>query len=94
MFEGSNDSGRGNGEEVRGTVKWFSMSKGFGFVTPIDGGGDVFVHLSALRQGGFDSVEEGATVSCRVVEGPKGLQAVEIIEIDRSTAAPFELADD
>lgn len=88
MVEGSNDSGRGNGDEVRGTVKWFNSSKGFGFVTPLDGGGDVFVHLSALRQGGFDSIEEGATVSCRVVEGPKGLQAVEILEIDMSTAAP------
>ncbi len=93
MVEGSGDSSRGNGEEVRGTVKWFNVSKGFGFVTPLDGGGDVFVHLSALRQGGFDSVEEGATVSCRVVQGPKGLQAVEIIEIDQSTAAPSRPAN-
>ena len=40
-----------------GTVKWFNISKGLGFVTPLDGQGDVFVHLSALRQGGFDAVE-------------------------------------
>lgn len=92
MVEGSNDSGRGNGDEVRGTVKWFNASKGFGFVTPLDGGGDVFVHLSALRQGGFDSIEEGATVSCRVVEGPKGLQAVAVLAVDHSTAVPAKAA--
>jgi CspA family cold shock protein len=88
MVEGSNDSGRGNGDEVRGTVKWFNVSKGFGFVTPLGGGGDIFVHLSALRQRGFDSIEEGATIACRVVQGPKGMQAVEIIEVDHSTSVP------
>ena len=90
MFEGSNDPGHGNngGEEVRGTVKWFNISKGFGFVTPLDGLGDVFVHLSALRQGGFDGVEEGVTITCRVVQGPKGRQAVEVTEVDRSTGVP------
>jgi len=90
MVEGSSDPGQGNngGEDVRGTVKWFNISKGFGFVTPLDGGGDVFVHLSALRQGGFDAVEEGVTIACRVVQGPKGRQAVEVTEVDRSTAVP------
>ena len=88
MVDGSNESGHGNGEEVRGTVKWFNISKGFGFVTPLDGLGDVFVHLSALRQGGFDVVEEGVTIACRVVQGPKGRQAVEVTEVDHSTAVP------
>ena len=88
MVDGSPDSGRGNGDEIRGTVKWFNISKGFGFVTPLDGGGDVFVHLSALRQGGFDIVVEGVTLTCRVVDGPKGRQAIEVVEVDRSTAVP------
>lgn len=92
MVDSSNESGHGNGngdgEDVRGTVKWFNISKGFGFVEPLDGLGDVFVHLSALRQGGFDTIEEGVTIACRVVQGPKGRQAIEVTEVDRSTAVP------
>ncbi len=91
MVDGSPGSGRTNGDVVRGTIKWFNISKGFGFVTPLDGGGDVFVHLSALRQGGFDIVEEGVTIVCRAVQGPKGRQAIEVMEVDRSTAAPEKL---
>jgi CspA family cold shock protein len=90
MVDGSSESGHGNGggEEVRGTVKWFNISRGFGFVMPLDGLGDVFVHLSVLRQAGFDAVEEGVTIACRAVQGPKGRQAIEVTEVDRSTAVP------
>jgi CspA family cold shock protein len=94
MADGSNKSehgngnGNGGGEDVRGTVKWFNISKGFGFVTPLDGLGDIFVHLSTLRQAGFDAVEEGVTIACRVVQGPKGRQAIEVTEVDLSTAVP------
>ena len=74
--------------EVTGTVKWFNVVKGFGFITPNDGSGDVFLHLSALREAGYDRVDEGATVSCEVVRRPKGLQAVRILSLDSSTATP------
>lgn len=92
MVDGSSKSGHGNrnggSEDVRGTVKWFNTSRGFGFMTPLDELGDVFVHLSVLRQAGFDAVEEGVTIACRVVQGPKGRQAIEVTEVDRSTAVP------
>ena len=72
--------------EINGTVKWFNRVKGFGFIVPIDGGGDVFLHLSALRQAGYDAVEEGATVRCEAIERDKGLQAIRVLDVDASTA--------
>ncbi|MEE9269241.1 MAG: cold-shock protein [Candidatus Krumholzibacteria bacterium] len=92
MVEGYQDSSEllEDAEEVRGTVKWFNSVKGFGFMTPADGSGDVFVHLSALRQAGHESVDEGTTLVCKVVQGPKGLQAVQVVEVDSSTATPSE----
>lgn len=96
MTEGHQHAGTTpeDAREVRGTVKWFNTVKGFGFVTPLDGGGDVFVHLSALRQAGFESIDEGATVVCRVVQGPKGLQAIQVTAVDSSTAATRDAAAD
>ena len=71
---------------ITGTVKWFNSVKGFGFVSPSDGSGDVFLHLSCLRQAGFESVDEGASIVCEVANRPKGMQAVRVIQIDTSTA--------
>ena len=56
---------------MEGKVKWFNESKGFGFIEK-DGGGDVFVHFSAIQAGGFKTLAEGQRVSFDVVQGKKG----------------------
>jgi cold shock protein len=62
---------------VKGTVKWFNDSKGFGFLEQ-ENGGDVFVHFSAIMGNGFKSLSEGDEVTFDVVKGPKGLQAANV----------------
>ncbi|HQT81914.1 MAG: cold-shock protein [Ferrovum sp. 37-45-19] len=61
-----------------GTVKWFNDSKGFGFITPEDGGEDLFAHFSAIQSSGFKTLTEGQRVSFDVVPGAKGQQAANI----------------
>jgi CspA family cold shock protein len=61
-----------------GTVKWFNDSKGFGFITPDDGGEDLFAHFSAINMNGFKTLKEGQRVEYEVTQGPKGKQASNI----------------
>jgi len=61
-----------------GTVKWFNDSKGYGFITPDDGGDDLFAHFSAINMQGFKTLKEGQKVSFEVTTGPKGKQASNI----------------
>lgn len=65
---------------VKGTVKWFNDSKGFGFLEQ-ENGGDVFVHFSAILGNGFKSLSEGDEVTFEVVQGPKGLQAANVTRV-------------
>ncbi len=70
--------------EVRGTVKWFNADKGFGFVGADDGEKDVFIHMSVLERAGLSTVTEGQQVTARVVQTPKGREAISI------ALAPFD----
>ena len=60
---------------MKGTVKWFSNQKGYGFITPEGGGKDVFVHHSAIQGDGYKTLDEGQAVDFEVTQGPKGEQA-------------------
>jgi CspA family cold shock protein len=60
---------------AQGTVKWFSDDKGYGFITPDEGGEDLFVHHTGIAGDGFKSLEEGAKVSFEATQGRKGMQA-------------------
>ncbi|TLM65552.1 MAG: cold-shock protein [Deltaproteobacteria bacterium] len=64
---------------AQGTVKWFNDAKGFGFISQ-DNGPDVFVHFSAIQGDGFKSLAEGQRVTFDVQEGPKGLQAANVMK--------------
>jgi CspA family cold shock protein len=61
-----------------GTVKWFNDAKGFGFITPDDGGKDLFAHHTAIQSSGFRSLKDGQKVEFDVSSGPKGPQATNI----------------
>ena len=65
-------------ERITGTVKWFSADKGYGFIQR-EGGDDVFVHYTAVQGFGFRSLEEGQQVEFTVEQGPKGLQASNVV---------------
>lgn len=66
--------------KTTGTVKWFNDAKGFGFISA-ENGQDVFVHFSAIQGSGFRSLAEGAAVEFEVVQGPKGLQAANVVPL-------------
>ena len=81
-----------DGRTVTGQVKWFDAHKGYGFITSVDGGGDILLHQTCVRQSGFKQAFEGASVVCEAVKGPRGLQASRILSLDNSTAQVMPIA--
>jgi CspA family cold shock protein len=65
-----------------GTVKWFNVTKGYGFIQPDAGGPDVFVHISAVQKAGHDALREGARVSYELRTGRSGKMAAEALRVD------------
>lgn len=78
----------GGGERLSGKIKWFNRSKGFGFIVPNDGSGDVFLPLAVLERSGFGEAPDGADITFEWVQGPKGRAATQVLELDASSAAP------
>jgi CspA family cold shock protein len=79
-----------------GTVKWFNDAKGFGFIEPDQGGGDVFAHFSAIQMDGFRTLKQGSKVQYELVAGPKGMLAQNIQQIDagaETQTTPDPLSD-
>src|SRR5918996_5365324 len=72
--------------EMSGVIKWFDVSKGFGFMVPDNGGPDILLHVTCLRRDGFQTAYEGARVVAEVLQRPKGLQCFRILSMDESTA--------
>ena len=67
--------------KIKGNVKWFNESKGFGFITPEDGSKDVFVHFSAIQSNGFKTLAEGQRVEFEITNGAKGPSAANVIAL-------------
>jgi CspA family cold shock protein len=72
--------------EISGFIKWFDVSKGYGFIVPDNGMADVLLHVTCLRRDGFQTAYEGARVVVEVLERPKGLQAFRVVSMDDTTA--------
>jgi cold shock protein len=69
-------------EMPKGTVKWFNSQKGYGFIAPVGGGGDVFVHISAVERAGLNSLNEGQAVEFEVVQN-RGKSSAENLKVSR-----------
>jgi CspA family cold shock protein len=72
--------------ELSGVIKWFDVSKGFGFIVPDNGMPDILLHVTCLRRDGFQVAYEGARVVVEVLQRPRGLQAFRVLSMDESTA--------
>lgn len=84
----------GDLQEIAGTIKWFDVAKGYGFILPDEAEfGDVLLHVTCLRRDGFQTALEGSRVVCLVKQGERGFQAFRVLSIDTSTAIhPSETA--
>ena len=80
------DHGTLNLIEIAGRIKWFDVSKGYGFVVPDNGLGDILLHVTIVRRDGFQTVAEGARIICEVQQRDKGYQVFKVLSIDESTA--------
>jgi cold shock protein len=75
--------------EIAGAIKWFDVSKGYGFIIPDEGAfGDVLLHVTCLRRDGYQAAPEGARIVCEIRKGERGFQVFRIISLDESTADP------
>ena len=74
-----------------GKVKWFNNAKGYGFVLPDSGGEDLFIHYSAIQMDGYKTLKAGQEIQFEVVEGPKGLHAVNIQDVEGHASANGEM---
>lgn len=83
-LDGPEVGGVDAGTELAGHVKWFDVSKGYGFVVPEDGGSDVLVHVTTLKRDGFNAIAEGARIVLEVIEKQRGRQAIRVLSIDTS----------
>jgi cold shock protein len=78
--------------EISGRIKWFDVSKGFGFIIPDNGLPDVLLHVTCLQRDGYQTASEGARVVVEAVQRPRGFQAFRVLSMDESTALhPSEL---
>lgn len=80
-------------QEIRGTVKWFDLSKGYGFISSDPDGEDVMLHISAVREYGVEPPREGDQIICSAVRREKGLQATKILDFKQEDTEPAPLAD-
>ena len=71
----------GEGDQVEAVVKWFNLSKGFGFVAPADNSPDAFLHVSVLTRAGLQQIAEGTKLLVQIGDGPKGRQILQIISV-------------
>ncbi len=81
-FVGVTDASAANLVEISGVIKWFDVSKGYGFIVPDDGAPDVLLHVTVLRRDGYQAAHEGARIVCECLQRAKGYQAFRIVSID------------
>jgi CspA family cold shock protein len=72
--------------EISGIIKWFDVSKGYGFIVPDSGGSDVLLHVTCLRRDGYQTAYEGSRIVCEALSRPKGMQAFRVLSMDETTA--------